>query len=278
MKNGIEKTTSDKIVLQKTDKEIVAHQNGVVESDYDIDSFLEKRAEFITKVKAIMVEGKDYHVIQGKKSLAKGGAEKIASIFGWQAEFIKDEAVLEAFKTDGLIAFVCNLSKMGNSVGQGRGAATLVKNNQDPNKTIKMAQKSAFIDAVLRASGLSDFFTQDLEDMPANTVQPTKMQTPDAEYYCSVHDLPLVMQPAGKTRQGDPYPAFWKCSEKPKYGHGKYCYGPFTNSDGLVVKQNKETGEMEVQKSAIMGTPLGKTEEGEIVLEFPNYKPNHEGD
>jgi hypothetical protein len=47
-------------------------------------------------------------------------------------------------------------------VGEGRGAAVLVKNNNDPNKTLKMAQKSAFIDAVLRASGLSDFFTQDL--------------------------------------------------------------------------------------------------------------------
>lgn len=32
------------------------------------------------------------------------------------------------------------------------------------NKAIKMAQKSAFVDAVIRTTGMSDLFTQDLED------------------------------------------------------------------------------------------------------------------
>jgi len=128
----------------------------------NIDGFLEQRQEFIEKVKAIMVEGKDFHVIQGKKSLAKGGAEKIASIFGWGATFEKDKDTLEAFDIKGLVAYVCNLTKGDGLVGQGRGAATLAKNNNDANKTIKMAQKSAFIDAVIRTSGMSDFFTQDL--------------------------------------------------------------------------------------------------------------------
>lgn len=32
------------------------------------------------------------------------------------------------------------------------------------NKAIKMAQKSAFVDAVIRATGMSDLFTQDIED------------------------------------------------------------------------------------------------------------------
>ncbi len=136
------------------------------QKDFDIDSFLEKRKEFITKVKAIMVEGKDFHVIQGRQSMAKGGAEKIASIFGWTATFEKDKDAIEAFNnTPGIICFVCNLQKDDGVIGQGRGAALLAKNNGDPNKTLKMAQKSAFIDAVIRASGLSDFFTQDLEDM-----------------------------------------------------------------------------------------------------------------
>src|SRR4030095_3163710 len=38
----------------------------------------------------------------------------------------------------------------------------------DVNKTLKMAQKSAQTDAVLRFAGLSEIFTQDLEDMPAS--------------------------------------------------------------------------------------------------------------
>ena len=144
-------------IIEAESRELEPHK------DFDIDAFISKRKEFIEKVNAIMVEGKDYHVIQGRKSMAKGGAEKIASIFGWTASFAKDQDAMEAFKdVAGIICFICNLTKHGQEVGQGRGAAVLAKNNGDPNKTLKMAQKSAFIDAVIRASGLSDFYTQDL--------------------------------------------------------------------------------------------------------------------
>jgi hypothetical protein len=137
----------------------------------DIDGFIEQRQDFIQKVTAICVEGKDFHVIQGKKSLAKGGAEKIASIFNWQAKFSRDMEALEMLgNIIGLVAYKCTLEIKGKFVGEGRGAAVLSKNGSDPNKTLKMAQKSAYIDAVIRASGLSDFFTQDLEDMPADQI------------------------------------------------------------------------------------------------------------
>lgn len=150
--------------------EIVAHKKQIVKTDAEIDAFIEVRKQFITKVSAICIEGKDYHIIQGKKSLAKGGAEKIASIFKWTAKFDKDQEALEMLgDIKGLVAFKCTLMN-GQFVGEGRGAALLTKNGSDPNKTLKMAQKSAFIDAVLRASGLSDFFTQDLEDMPREQV------------------------------------------------------------------------------------------------------------
>lgn len=46
------------------------------------------------------------------------------------------------------------------------------------NKAIKMAQKSAFVDAVIRTTGMSDLFTQDLEDM-ANA--PEAPQSPTNE-------------------------------------------------------------------------------------------------
>ncbi len=133
---------------------------------FDLDAWISTRKEFIDKVGAIMVEGKDYHVIQGKKSLAKGGAEKIASIFGWTASFNKDDDTLAMLEGgQGSVVYLCNLQKGSQFVGQGRGAADLAKNNKDANKTIKMAQKSAFIDAVIRSSGLSDIYSQDLEDM-----------------------------------------------------------------------------------------------------------------
>jgi hypothetical protein len=159
----------------------IAQETAV--GQYDIDGFLEKRKEFIQKVNAIMVKGSDYYEIQGRKSLAKGGAEKIASIFGWQAEFRQDDEVVKMIDQAGLVAFICNLTKKLEFVGQGRGAADFNKNAKDANKTIKMAQKSAFIDAVLRSSGLSDFFTQDLEDMPEHeigNVNQSKVSTPQA--------------------------------------------------------------------------------------------------
>jgi hypothetical protein len=40
------------------------------------------------------------------------------------------------------------------------------------NKAIKMAQKSAHVDAVIRATGVSEIFTQDVEDMPKDVVAP----------------------------------------------------------------------------------------------------------
>ena len=180
MKQAQEKTTSGEVVVEnETSKDIIPQRNALVKQTADIDGFLEKRKEFIEKVSAICVEGKDYHVIQGKKSLAKGGAEKIASIFQWNATFVKDTESLEMLGLDtGLVAFKCTLSKGNKYVGEGRGAASLSKNNGDPNKCLKMAQKSAFIDAVLRSSGLSDFFTQDLEDMNVNDIGQPQVENP----------------------------------------------------------------------------------------------------
>lgn len=157
------------------DNAIAVQPKTIAKPKADIDGFIIQRQEFIKKVSAICVEGKDYHVIQGKKSLAKGGAEKIASIFQWQAKFTKDTESLEMLgSTPGLVAFKCTLSKGTKFVGEGRGAATLQKNGSDPNKTLKMAEKSAYIDGVIRASGLSDFFTQDLEDMNPSDIGGTQ--------------------------------------------------------------------------------------------------------
>lgn len=170
-------------VSQNNNTDMVSAPGAVVKQTADIDGFILKRQEFIKKVSAICVEGKDYHIIQGKKSLAKGGAEKIASIFQWNASFDRDDDALEMLgKIDGLVAFKCTVRKGTKYVGEGRGAANLSNNGNDANKTLKMAQKSAFIDAVLRSSGLSDFFTQDLEDM-----KPSDIGKPQQAYQAPGH-------------------------------------------------------------------------------------------
>lgn len=177
--------TTKKELLGQSSEVIIAEEPKLVNQDYNIDSFLTKRQEFISKVNTICIQGQDYHEIKGKKSLAKGGAEKIASIFNWVATFNKDEDALSMLGDNpGLVAFTCTLKVKGEDtfVGEGRGAASLKGNAGDPNKTLKMAQKSAFIDGVLRASGLSDFFTQDLEDMKEDQIQEKTYPTKEYDY------------------------------------------------------------------------------------------------
>lgn len=165
----------------------------IIEKEFDIDAYLAKRSEFIEKVNRIMVEKQDYHVIQGKKSLGKGGAEKIAAIFGWQAMFLPDDDTIKMLGTDkGVVAYICRLTKGSQFVGEGRGARILTQDKGDINKAIKMAAKSAFVDSILRSSGLSDFFSQDLEDMRFNDGQTTPTSTKSTEPLKSPNFAPRV--------------------------------------------------------------------------------------
>jgi len=130
-----------------------------------VDHLLAKRSYFISQVLPKLQEGQDYYIIKGKKSLAKGGAEKLASIYNLIATFEKDNESLDMLgNIKGTVAFLCTLSRFGVVAGQGRGSDTMQRNSNDPNKTLKMTQKRAYVDAVIRATGLSDIFTQDIED------------------------------------------------------------------------------------------------------------------
>jgi len=146
-------------------------QNSLDSFKVGVDALLERREYFIRKIFPRLEKDRDYYEIKGRRSLGKAGAEKIGASYSFVATFRRDSETLLSFKnTEGLIALVCDLTRNNVLVGQGRGAAELKNNNGDVNKTIKMCQKSAFIDAVIRASGLSDIFTQDLEALPENKV------------------------------------------------------------------------------------------------------------
>ena len=115
-------------------------------------------------------EGIDYYTLTiggnvSKPSLSKAGSEKFLRLFNVHATFRKDEETWEMLgRPAGVIATSAPCTPHGGScVGEGRGAREVFK-EKDINKAIKMAQKSAQIDAVLRTGALSDAFTQDLED------------------------------------------------------------------------------------------------------------------
>lgn len=114
-----------------------------------------------------------------KPSLFKPGAEKICSLLNLKPEFQRDGEFYEMLgdQAKGWIAFVCRLFTIHGAIaGEGRGAAG--PRHVDLNTRLKMAQKSAQIDATLRVQALSDYFTQDLEDLPPETLAPHPQASP----------------------------------------------------------------------------------------------------
>lgn len=125
-------------------------------------------------IKNNMIDGKDYGSInikghQSKPSLLKPGAEKFCGLFKIRPTFKRDNETIDMLgNTPGIIAYICELvDSQGRVIGEGRGTAKTDPKGADfdINKQVKIAQKRAQIDAVLRTGALSDFFTQDMEDM-----------------------------------------------------------------------------------------------------------------
>ena len=105
-----------------------------------------------------------------KPSLFKPGAEKISGMLGMTVHYPSLTAFETAVLSGAPITCVmlrCELHYAhGQVVAEGVGARNLNQDYGDFNKALKMAEKSAHIDATLRLAGLSEVFTQDLEDRP----------------------------------------------------------------------------------------------------------------
>ncbi|TAK65701.1 MAG: hypothetical protein EPO24_02200 [Bacteroidetes bacterium] len=101
-----------------------------------------------------------------KDTLFKSGAEKFVSLFKITVQFSRDEDTFDmAGRPVGLFCYICTLiSPKGEAIAYGRGSCDAASKKGDMNTAIKIAQKRAQVDAVLRFGALSDFFTQDLED------------------------------------------------------------------------------------------------------------------
>lgn len=125
--------------------------------------------------------GVDFGVVPGTKqpSLLKSGAEKVCMAYGLLQHY-SIESKIEQFDKSGLFFFYlvkCELVKIANDgreyvFATGYGSANTAegrngKSANSPNvinSTTKMAQKRALVSAALSISGLSDMFTQDMEN------------------------------------------------------------------------------------------------------------------
>lgn len=104
-----------------------------------------------------------------KPTLRKPGAEKICGMLGINPSFptLKEYEglALQGIEIKSIILRCHLLTADDRVVAEGIGARNVENDYGDLNKALKMAAKSAQIDATLRMAGLSEIFTQDLEDM-----------------------------------------------------------------------------------------------------------------
>lgn len=139
-----------------------------------LDRRKSNRAALMEWVRSAMVEGVDFGCIPTKRgpskpSLWKPGAEKICGMLGVMVRFpnLRDyeQSALNGVALQQIIIRCEIVDASGHVVANGVGARSLKQDYGDINKALKMAEKSAHIDATLRMAGLSEVFTQDLEDM-----------------------------------------------------------------------------------------------------------------
>jgi hypothetical protein len=144
----------------------------------------EQRQLVTQYIKEQLSEGTDYYVLRvggrdSKPTLSKAGSEKFMALMHLAAAFEEDAATWRMLGAkEGTLCYVCRLTtRDGQVVGEGRGARTLAQDKGDINKAVKMAQKSAQIDAILRTGALSDVFTQDINE-PEETQAPAPAHAP----------------------------------------------------------------------------------------------------
>jgi hypothetical protein len=139
-----------------------------------LDRRLENRTALMTWVRDALIDGIDYGRIPTKRGLSKPslwkpGAEKICGMLGVTVHYPTlhdyEQAALHGVQLQHIIIRCEIHDAAGHVVADGVGARSLKQDYGDINKALKMAEKSAHIDATLRMAGLSEVFTQDLEDM-----------------------------------------------------------------------------------------------------------------
>jgi hypothetical protein len=164
--------------------------------------YTEERKVFVEWLRASLVPGEDYQLIHrklggagqpktpcpnkddktsmrcnecgAKPALSKSGSEKIDALLQLRPSFARDGETWEMLGSPaGVLCLTCTLvTTRGDVAGEGRGIRNVADDYNDHNKAIKMAEKSAQIDATLRVSGVSELFTQPHDEKPEGNGTP----------------------------------------------------------------------------------------------------------
>lgn len=174
---------------------------GMIHKKNKDKSYCEYRNEEVLK------DGKENLIWQcpdckAKYELRKPGAEKICGFLQLKPKFEVDKDAMDALGMVGKgIIYICYLiaesGKRANEGYEGRGARTLGQDYNDLNKCVKMAKKSAHIDATLTIKGLSAIFTQDITDIAKNNPKDWEEPKPEKSEFGTKKDgykLPNVIE------------------------------------------------------------------------------------
>lgn len=166
-----------------SEKALVIHEDrqtdlSVQLSETAVSSFFQQRVQLAEFIKGSLKEGVDFGIIPGceKPSLYKPGAEKIANIFQLGSRILNvDKTISFEHPQFGMFTYTIEIYHLpsGKSISQCQGSCNSEEKKYKKvgigdllNTMQKMAQKRAYVGAVIMATGASDFFTQDTEDLP----------------------------------------------------------------------------------------------------------------
>lgn len=204
----------------------------------------------------------DYGVIPGtsKPCLFKPGAEKLAFAFNLYAEYEVDSKVVEPFKeweyevwdkilkknvvkkTRGYFHYTMRCRIFNKETGQQWGSQIADCDSMErgretaPSNTImKMAEKRAYVGAVLNATFTSDRFTQDVEDYRGNQATKKKSSTQKS----SGDNGSSGGQQSGGYAKDDGFPS--KYGTEDKKSKCSFC-GEFHILIGDMITKDERTG------------------------------------
>jgi hypothetical protein len=164
--------------MKKESMEIVPQEETVATdliNKKGLDVAIQNQQLFREFVASQLKEGVDYgKIIQHQKpSLLKPGAEKLRMLFQFRTNMDCISKEINHEEKFCLYEYQCTVrNKAGEIISQCIGSANNREKKRENipfydalNPVAKMAQKRAFVGAVLLATNASDSFTQDLEDM-----------------------------------------------------------------------------------------------------------------
>lgn len=204
MREGAKMSEQRTLITDEADEQhlpaVIEHPSSIPESSALVDlraramsvptpvmqqalaEYSDRRRTFRSWLKSQLIEGVHFGFPPGceprpsnetqwksKPSLYKAGSEFVCDLMGVRTEYEADRLGWEqAGSKPGMFIYICRLySRSTNElIGEGRGCYSIGYKKMADNAIIKMAEKSARVDAVLNAYGLSDLFTQDIDDDP----------------------------------------------------------------------------------------------------------------